>query len=163
MLERRTPIPVSEAIEKCIKYAKRKEVKEINYLDSLNYVLAEDIIATYDIPMFNKSPYDGFAIRSEASAGASGDNRVAFKVVDHIGAGSVSEKSLKNKEAVRIMTGAKIPAGADAIVMLEQTVATDDGFTLRKPFTRGENISFQGEECKKVILSSSEVRSLMLE
>lgn len=149
MLERRTPIPVIEAIEKCIKNAKEKEIKEINYLDSLNYVLAEDIIATYDIPMFNKSPYDGFAIRSEASAGASGDNRIAFKVVDHIGAGSVSEKSLKNKEAVRIMTGAKIPAGADAIVMLEQTVATDDGFTLRKPFTSGENISFQGEECKK--------------
>lgn len=149
MLEKRTPISVNEAIEKCLKYAKQKEIIEINYLESLNYVLAEDIIATYDIPMFNKSPYDGFAIRSEASAGASGDNRIAFKVIDHIGAGSVSEKSLKDNEAVRIMTGAEIPAGADAVVMLEQTVATDDGFTLRKPFTSGENISIQGEECKK--------------
>ncbi|WP_414051964.1 molybdopterin molybdotransferase MoeA [Macrococcus animalis] len=149
MLEKRTPIPVSEAMEKCIQNTRQKEIIDINYLDSLNYVLAEDIIATYDIPMFNKSPYDGFAIRSEASDGASGEKRIAFKVIDHIGAGTVSEKAIKGNEAVRIMTGAKIPNGADSVVMLEQTVATDDGFTLRKTFTQGENISFQGEECKR--------------
>lgn len=149
MLEKRTPIPVSEAMEKCIQNAQQKEIIDIDYLDSLNYVLAEDIIATYDIPMFNKSPYDGFAIRSEASNGASGENRISFKVVDHIGAGTVSKKALKDNEAVRIMTGAQIPSGADSVVMLEQTVATDDGFTIRKTFTQGENISFQGEECKQ--------------
>lgn len=149
MLEKRTPIPVSEAIAKCIERVRQKSVIEVNYLDSMDYVLAEDIVATYDIPMFNKSPYDGFAIRSEASNGASGDNRIAFKVVDHIGAGSVSDKTLIENEAVRIMTGAEIPEGADAVVMLEQTVATQDGFTLRKPFSAGENISFRGEECKQ--------------
>ncbi|MCE4956487.1 gephyrin-like molybdotransferase Glp [Macrococcoides caseolyticum] len=149
MLEKRTPIPVREAIEKCIAHAQQKEIIKVNYLESLNYVLAEDIIATYDIPMFNKSPYDGFAIRSEASMGASGDNRKAFTVIDHIGAGTVSDKELQDNEAVRIMTGAEIPAGADAVVMLEQTVATEDGFTLRKQFVSGENISFKGEECRQ--------------
>ncbi|MGK0554707.1 molybdopterin molybdotransferase MoeA [Macrococcus capreoli] len=149
MLEKRTPIPVSEAIEKCIQAAQLKETITVNYLESLNYVLAEDIIAKYDIPMFNKSPYDGFAIRSAASVGANRDNRIGFKVIDHIGAGTVSDKALRDNEAVRIMTGAEIPAGADAVVMLEQTVETADGFTLRKPFTAGENISFQGEECKQ--------------
>ncbi|WP_414056138.1 molybdopterin molybdotransferase MoeA [Macrococcus equi] len=149
MLEKRTPIPVREAIEKCIQHAKHKNIKTVNYLESLGYVLAEDIVATYDIPMFNKSPYDGFAIRSEASKDASGEQRKHFTVVDHIGAGTVSNKTLQGNEAVRIMTGAAIPEGADAVVMLEQTVATEEGFTLRKPFTSGENISFQGEECKK--------------
>ena len=49
--------------------------------DSLGYVLAEDIVATYDIPRFNKSPYDGFAIRSKDSAGAYSENRKQFKVM----------------------------------------------------------------------------------
>ena len=51
-------------------------------------------------------------------------------------------------EAYRIMTGAPIPENADAVVMLEQTVEQQDGFTLRKPFSSGENISFQGEDAK---------------
>lgn len=148
MLEKRTPIPVHDAILKCTNSVSPLTVTKQYYMDSLGYVLAEDIIATYDIPMFDKSPYDGFAIRSTASIDASGDNRVAFKVVDHIGAGTVSTASLSNNEAVRIMTGAQLPNGADAVVMLEQTVATKDGFTIRKPFTAGENVSFQGEECK---------------
>ena len=81
---------------------------EVKLEDSLGYVLAEDIVATYDIPRFNKSPYDGFAIRSKDSAGAYSENRKQFKVIDHIGAGSVSEKILGQNEAVRIMTGAQI-------------------------------------------------------
>lgn len=149
MLEKRTPIPVTEAIDKCLQHAKYKIVTNKYYTDSLGYTLAEDIIATYDIPMFDKSPYDGFAIVSEASEGASGDARKAFKVIDHIGAGHVSDAQLKDNEAVRIMTGAPIPEGADAVVMLEQTSLIEKGFTLRKPFTPGENISRQGEECKQ--------------
>ncbi|MDN8760060.1 molybdopterin molybdenumtransferase MoeA, partial [Staphylococcus aureus] len=92
----------------------------------------EDIVATYDIPRFNKSPYDGFAIRSEDSAGAYSENRKQFKVIDNIGAGSVSSKTLGQNEAVRIMTGAQIPEGADAVVMFEQTVEDGDTFTIRK-------------------------------
>ena len=65
MSEKRTPISVKEAIKRIMK--QHVEVKNINInLDeSLGHILAEDIVATYDIPRFNKSPYDGFAIRSE--------------------------------------------------------------------------------------------------
>ena len=92
-VEKRTPISV-KAINRIMK--QHVEVKNINVnLDeSLGHILAEDIVATYDIPRFNKSPYDGFAIRSEDSQGASGENRIEFEVIDHIGAGSVSEKQL---------------------------------------------------------------------
>ena len=55
-------------------------------------------------------------------------------MIDHIGAGSVSEKILGQNEAVRIMTGAQIPEGADAVVMFEQTVEDGDTFTIRKSF-----------------------------
>lgn len=90
----------------------------------------------YDIPRFDKSPYDGFAIRSVDSQGASGQNRIEFKVIDHIGAGSVSDKLVGDHEAVRIMTGAQIPNGADAVVMFEQTIELEDTFTIRKPFSK---------------------------
>lgn len=147
-VEKRTPISVKEAINRIMK--QHVEVKNINVnLDeSLGHILAEDIVATYDIPRFNKSPYDGFAIRSEDSQGASGENRIEFEVIDHIGAGSVSEKTIDKNQAIRIMTGAQIPSGADAVVMFEQTIESETTFTIRKSFKHLENISLQGEEIK---------------
>ncbi|MFP4925345.1 molybdopterin molybdotransferase MoeA, partial [Staphylococcus pseudintermedius] len=118
----------------------------VNIYESEGYILAEDIVATYDIPRFDKSPYDGFAVRSVDTVGASSDNRIQFKVIDHIGAGSVSTKQLEAGQAVRIMTGAEMPQGADAVIMLEQTVETAEGFTIRKPFESLENVSIKGEE-----------------
>ena len=67
---KRKPIPIKEAIERIVKQDIYTQQNNISLEDSLGYVLAEDIVATYDIPRFNKSPYDGFAIRSEDSAGA---------------------------------------------------------------------------------------------
>ncbi|WP_019166599.1 gephyrin-like molybdotransferase Glp [Staphylococcus delphini] len=145
-VEKRHPIPVSEAIQRVMKQEIEMKKTTVNIYESEGYILAEDIVATYDIPRFDKSPYDGFAVRSVDTAGASSDNRVQFEVVDHIGAGSVSTKQLEAGQAVRIMTGAAMPQGADAVVMLEQTVETAEGFTIRKPFESLENVSLKGEE-----------------
>lgn len=145
-VEKRNPIPVREAIERVVSqdiYTKQIEVLLEN---SVSYILAEDIVATYEIPRFNKSPYDGFALRSIDTEGASGNHRITFNVIDHIGAGSVSEKEVGPFEAVRIMTGAEMPKGADAVVMLEQTVENEQSFTIRKSFTANENVSLKGEE-----------------
>lgn len=145
-VEKRNPIPVREAIERVVNqdiYTKQIEVPLEN---SVNYILAEDIVATYEIPRFNKAPYDGFALRSIDTEGASGNHRITFNVIDHIGAGSVSEKEVGPFEAVRIMTGAEMPKGADAVVMLEQTVEDEQSFTIRKSFTANENVSLKGEE-----------------
>jgi len=149
MLDKRTPIPVDEAIAHCMARAALMPTISIPLAQSLHYYTAEDITATYDIPMFDKSPYDGYAVRSADTIGADGEHRIAFRTIDHIGAGEVSSHTLKPYEAVRIMTGAPIPEGADAVVMLEQTVDTTDGFTVRKSFDQGENISVQGEECRQ--------------
>jgi len=145
-VEKRTPIPVSEAIERVVKQPIFTNSIEIPLEESINHILAEDVVATYEIPRFNKSPYDGFAIRSVDTKGANGQQRITFNVIDHIGAGSVSEKVVGAFEAVRIMTGAAIPEGADAVVMLEQTQEYGQSFSIRKPFEANENISLKGEE-----------------
>lgn len=149
MVEIRKPIAVRDAIKRVMDKANALPIIEITLEESYGYILAEPIIAMHDVPSFNNSPYDGFAIRSEDSIGASGDNRIHFRVIDHIGAGQVSKHALGRYEAVRIMTGAPIPEGADAVVMLEQTVESENTFTIRKPFKQLENISLQGEDSKK--------------
>ncbi|MGW8001063.1 molybdopterin molybdotransferase MoeA [Staphylococcus xylosus] len=145
-IEKRNPIPVREAINRVVSQDIYTKQIEVPLESSVNYILAEDIVATYEIPRFNKSPYDGFALRSKDTEGASGEHRVNFTVIDHIGAGSVSEKEVGPFEAVRIMTGAEMPKGADAVVMLEQTVEDEQSFTIRKSFNVNENVSLKGEE-----------------
>lgn len=145
-IEKRNPIPVREAINRVVTQDIYTKQIEVPLESSVNYILAKDIVATYEIPRFNKSPYDGFALRSRDTEGASGDHRIKFTVIDHIGAGSVSEKEVGPFEAVRIMTGAEMPKGADAVVMLEQTVEDEQSFTIRKSFNVNENVSLKGEE-----------------
>lgn len=145
-IEKRNPIPVREAINRVVSQDIYTKQIEVPLESSVNYILAEDIVATYEIPRFNKSPYDGFALRSKDTEGASGEHRIKFTVIDHIGAGSVSEKEVGPFEAVRIMTGAEMPKGADAVVMLEQTVEDEQSFTIRKSFNVNENVSLKGEE-----------------
>ncbi len=149
MVEMRKPIPVAEAVRLVMEHATPLGTELIDLEQAYGRVLAEPIIAKHDVPPFDRSPYDGFAIRSLDSEGASGDNRISFSVIGEIGAGYVGDKPIGEKEAYRIMTGAKIPENADAVVMLEQTVELDSGFTLRKPFEAGENISYKGEDAKE--------------
>lgn len=148
-MEIRKPIPVSSAVEKVINHSKPLPIIEIDYLNSLGYSLAEPIIAKHDVPSFNRSPYDGFAVRSIDTKGASSTERILFNVIDHIGAGEVSNHTIGPFEAIRIMTGAMIPKGADCVVMFEQTLEYGNTFTIRKPFEPNENISLQGEDAKK--------------
>lgn len=149
MVEMRKPIRVAEAVKRVMNEVVSIGTEVIDLEDAYGRVLAEPIIAKHDVPPFDRSPYDGFAIRAIDSAGATGDSRIAFNVVGEIGAGFVGERPIGEKEAYRIMTGAQMPENADAVVMLEQTVEKATGFTLRKPFESGENISYQGEDCKK--------------
>lgn len=149
MLEARTPIPVSEAVARVIQKALPLGSETVPLAESYGRILAAPLAATHDVPPFNRAPYDGFAIRSQDSAGASHENRIAFTVVDHIGAGEVSHKKLGEREAVRIMTGAMVPDGADAVVMLEQAISSEGSetkFSIRKSFASQENLSLRGED-----------------
>lgn len=156
MVEKRTPLPVINAVERVLECALSLGTEKVELEESFGRILAEPIIASSDVPPFDRSPYDGFAIRSVDSVGATGDNRIAFKVIDHIGAGEVSTKKLAAFMAIRIMTGAQLPEGADAVVMFEQSVETEESITIRKPFKALENVSLQGEDLRKneVVINS---------
>lgn len=149
MVEIRKPIQVAEAVRLVMEHVTKLGTEIVPLENANGRVLAEPIIAKHDVPPFDRSPYDGFAIRALDSEGASGNNRLPFHVIGEIGAGHIGDRPIGEKEAYRIMTGAQIPENADAVVMFEQTVESGNGFTLRKPFEVGENISFKGEDCKK--------------
>lgn len=118
--------------------------------ESYGRILAENIIATNDVPHFDRSPYDGFAVRSIDTKKASLDHAVEFEVIDHIGAGHVSDQTVNEFQAVRIMTGAMMPNGADAVVMLELTNTYEKNgkpyMSAKRKLNKGENVSFRGED-----------------
>ncbi|MBQ0138063.1 MAG: molybdopterin molybdotransferase MoeA [Kurthia sp.] len=153
MLEKRNPIAVSEAVKKVMDFSFDEKSEMVALTHANGRFLAQDIAADQDVPSFDRSPYDGFAIRAVDSTLATSENPVQFKVVGTIGAGFVFEKAVQQFEAVRIMTGAPIPLGCDAVVMLELTTNEEiDGqtyMTIKRAFQSGTNISYQGEDVKQ--------------
>jgi molybdopterin molybdotransferase len=153
MFERRTPISIAEAVQKVMEHQCDGETELVSIDESFGRFLSEDLTATCDVPHFNRAPYDGFAIRSIDSSSASLNNPVEFEVIDHIGAGMVSKKVLKEKQAVRIMTGAMMPEGSDAVVMFEVTQSSEKNgqphMTIKRTVKAGENVSFIGEDAKE--------------
>jgi molybdopterin molybdotransferase len=125
-----------EALDKVLRTVKPLEVVATPLAESLGLVLAEDIVSRDNIPPFDNSAMDGYAVRAADVAGASADNPVTLEVIDDIKAGDVSGKEIGPGTAARIMTGAQMPAGADTVVRVEDTT-TDDG-EARVAFKTGE-------------------------
>src|SRR5271156_3805701 len=96
-------------------------VERIPILEALGRVLAEDISSSRDIPGFDNSAMDGYAVRAADLARASEASPVKLKVVETIGAGQMPTRRLGAGEAVRTMTGAPIAEGADAVIQVERT------------------------------------------
>src|SRR5699024_10054628 len=136
-----------------MQYASRGASEEIDFHDCDGRRLATPVIATNDVPSFNKSPYDGFALRSVDTIKASSENPIHFKVLETIGAGELSEQQLAPFEAIRIMTGAELPAGADCIIMFEKTgmyVEDEQDFMeVYDPIPKGNNVMEIGSEVQK--------------
>ncbi len=153
MLEIRKPIPIEEAVNRIMKFAEKGSTEFVSINESYGRYLSEELVATNHVPPFDKSPYDGFAVRSIDTKNAALDNPVEFEVIDHIGAGKVSTKTLGPFQAVRIMTGAQMPAGSDAVVMLELAKITDredkQYMTIKRSYNKGDNVSFCGEDAKE--------------
>lgn len=153
MLERRTPIPVGEAVKRIMKYEKSGQTEYVSINESYGRYLSEDLKATSDVPHFDRAPYDGFAVRTEDTKEASQANPIVFEVVDHIGAGMVTTKKVEAFQAVRIMTGAQMPAECDAVVMLELAKAYEENgknyMSIKRSYKPGDNVSFTGEDAKK--------------
>ena len=125
------------------------DIEEIPIAEAHKRVLAEDIMAFHDSPPFDKSAMDGFALIAEDTFGASQSAPKEFKIVDAIGAGDFSSKTVGENEAIVIATGAPIPDGANAVLMKEYTTTDGDDLTIYSQVTPGENVSPKSEDIKK--------------
>jgi molybdopterin molybdotransferase len=114
-------ISVEEALEKVLSYVEVLEPERKPILDCLGQVLAEDVYSTIDIPPLNNSAMDGYALRAEDTRGASESSPRYLAVAGEVAAGSVPIKKVRLGTAIRIMTGAPMPEGADVVVQFEDT------------------------------------------
>lgn len=112
-------------------------------------ILAQGIAAAENVPAFDRSPYDGYAFRSEDTNAASPQSPVTLQILEEIPAGQVSHVPVVAGTAVKILTGSPIPPGADAVVMFEKTEFTDETVTIFAPARPGQNIIHAGEDVKK--------------
>lgn len=125
------------------------ETEMIPVDEAAGRVLAQEIYALIDQPPFPRSPLDGYALRARDTEGASRETPVSLKVIDEVFAGGFSESRVKEGEAVRIMTGAPIPDGADCILMQEDTDYGMDTVRIYKSLVPWQNYCFAGEDYKK--------------
>jgi len=137
-----------QAIQKHFE-AKPLDMEEVPLLEACNRVLAEDITAPLDIPPFNRSTVDGYAVKAEDTFGADENRPVKLKLCGTVNVGEMPKIKVENGTAVEIMTGAPIPEGADAVVMAENTERKNDEIYVYAAVTKDENIMKAGADIKR--------------
>ena len=144
-----TPLPTAQQI--VLDAAQLLGCEKIGLLDALDRVLGEDIVAPRDNPPWNNSAMDGFAVRwADIKQDYAITKIPELKVIEDVPAGKVAMKSVGTGEAIRIMTGAPVPAGADTVVRIEFTEPSPDRVRIMKPeYGHGANVRPQGEDVKK--------------
>ena len=155
-------MPLDDALEKVDNFQKIMDIEKIDIKDAHNRVLAENIYSFHDSPPFDKSAMDGYAVLAEDTFGASNNNHKHLKLIDFIGAGDFSEKTIKSGEAIRIATGAPIPKGANAVLMEEYTSHEGNDLDIHSQVSPKDNISPLGEDLKKgdkILDSNTFIRS----
>ncbi|SEC63559.1 gephyrin-like molybdotransferase Glp [Paenibacillus sp. GP183] len=146
----RKAISVEEARKELEPFIKQTDIEHIPLALSFGRTIAKDILAAHPVPHFRRSGVDGYAVRSADIAAASPENPVGLTVIEHIPSGTVPIRKIESGMAARIMTGAPVPEGADAVVMLEMTEkgsaeGLDYGHVertfIRKSLFSGQNIT----------------------
>ncbi|OQY79837.1 MAG: hypothetical protein B6D41_22040 [Chloroflexi bacterium UTCFX4] len=153
----RDMISVEEARAYILRYFKPLETEYVSPDEALDRILSEDIVAPLAVPPHDNSAMDGYAVRAQDIAGASAQNPIRLNVVADLAAGYMSDVAVTTGAAIRIMTGAPLPPGADTVVRFEETSeavsqkATGKG----NPFVeilsapkRGDNVRRAGEDVR---------------
>ncbi|HEX6278773.1 MAG TPA: gephyrin-like molybdotransferase Glp [Pyrinomonadaceae bacterium] len=138
-------IPVSKAFKIITRETPTLGVERVALEDAIGHVLAEDIVADSDLPPFDRSQMDGYAVKAADTK----NTPVTLKLAGESAAGRGWHKTLKKGEAVRIMTGAAVPGGADAVQKLEVAKEEGESVTLFEPTEKGRFIVPKGKEAKK--------------
>ena len=147
-------IGVDEALRTVMEGVSPLPAEKVGLEEALDRILVEPVLAREDIPPFPNSAMDGYAVRSQDVAGASKSSPVKLKVVGSAAAGYTPEVAVTPGTAVRIMTGAPVPPGADAVVRFENTDESLLGkgpkeyVSILAPAKKGENVRMAGEDVK---------------
>jgi molybdenum cofactor synthesis domain-containing protein len=139
--------------------------EEVVLLEAYNRVLGEDVVSMLDIPPFDRSTVDGYAVKAEDTYGADENQPVTLKVSGVVNVGEQPKVVLSKGETVEIVTGAPIPEGADAVVMVEDTERENGELHVFSSVTINENVMKKGSDIKKnetilrkgQVLGSSEI------
>jgi putative molybdopterin biosynthesis protein len=124
-------------------------IETIPLLDTYNRVLAENVIATLDIPSFNRSTVDGYAVKAEDTFGADENKPVKLKICGTVNAGEPPKVTVTKGKSAEIVTGAPLPDGADAVVMVEHTERNDNDLYVYSAASPHENVMKAGADIKK--------------
>ena len=160
MREFKTLTPYREALRLLLDdLSEIDETEEVPLDDALGRVLAEDVVSPIDSPPFDRSAVDGYALRAEDTFPAREYSPVELKVVDEIVAGEESGARVEPGTAVKLMTGSKMPEGANAVLMQEMAERDGDMIRVLRPVAPGQNVAFAGEDVKEgeVILRKGQV------
>ena len=160
MREFKRLIPYRKALEMMLNDIEEiEETEELPLDDALGRVLAEDVISPIELPPFDRSAVDGYAIRAEDTFQAREYSPVELEVIDEITAGMESKKEVTNGKAVKLMTGNKMPKGANAVIEQEKVKREGNKIYVLRPVAPGQNVAFKGEDVRKgeVILKKGQV------
>jgi len=144
-------LTLDEARQTIQKHFKPKplSVEEIRLLEAHNRVLAEDVIADLDIPPFDRSTVDGYAVKAEDTFGAEENKPVKLKLCGMVNVGEKPKIAVTLGEAAEIVTGAPIPKGANAVVMVEHTERKNNGVYIYSAVAEDENVMKAGADIRK--------------
>jgi molybdopterin molybdotransferase len=128
--------------------------ENIALMDALRGVLARDIIASENIPPFDRSPFDGYAMLAADLESASAERPVTLRVIEEVPAGNVPKLAVSPGQAAKVMTGAPIPYGADCVVKYEDIGASGAQIIVSAPSKSGRNIIPTGEDIKRGMIAA---------
>ena len=123
-----------------------ERTERVRIVDANGRVAASDVTSTLDVPPFSRAGMDGYAVRAEDTFGASRYEPKTLQVIEKVYTGQVPTKTITAGTAVEIATGAPMPSGADAVVMVEETEKADDAVRVLTPVYPRQNVGRQGAD-----------------
>ncbi|MCX8172592.1 MAG: molybdopterin molybdotransferase MoeA [Archaeoglobaceae archaeon] len=140
---------VDSALEKIFKLIRTLETEEVGIYECVGRVLAEDVIADFSLPQFDRSAMDGYAVIAEDIFGASEHNPVILRLIGEVGVGEIPNFEISSGCAARVFTGSVLPKGSNAVVMLEFAKSYGNHVAIFRSVPPFKNVSRAGEDVRK--------------
>ncbi|QUV80770.1 molybdopterin molybdotransferase MoeA [Chloracidobacterium sp. D] len=152
------PLAVHEAQALSLAWIAPVGVERVSLFEAVGRILAETVHAPHDLPPFDNSAMDGYAVVAADTAGASEASPVRLEVSEQVTAGQLPQQAMSSGQAVRIMTGAPLPEGASGVVIQEQVRREGSTIWLTRPVKEGDHIRRRGEDIRagQAVMSAGE-------